>query len=227
MKSIQRNVLISLVALLGPLVSGCGNVRDQGRSAVQVFIQDLEGVPGDATSDKGQTIISDVQSTVTSPDPCSTTNPCPTVINDIGEVTFAAILKDQGQAGLTSSPSPLNAVTINRYHVEFVRSDGRNTPGIDVPYPFDGAFTVTVNAGATVSATFDLVRHDAKQERPLISLICTGGSQTNPNDRIAGICPPMISTVANITFYGTDLTGNAVTVSGSIGVTFGDITRAS
>jgi hypothetical protein len=226
-KSIQRNVLISLIALLGPLVSGCGNVRDQGRSAVELYIQELKGVPGDASSAAGTTIISDVQSLVTSPDPCTTNNPCPTVVNDTGSVTFAAVLKDQGQAGLAATPSALNAVTINRYHIEFVRSDGRNTPGIDVPYPFDGAFTVTVAANGTADATFDLVRHDAKQERPLISLICTGGSQTNPNDRIAGICPPMISTIANITFYGTDLTGNPVTVTGSIGVTFGDITRAS
>ena len=214
MKSIQRNVLISLVALLGPLVSGCGNVRDQGRSAVQVFIQDLEGVPGDATSQKGNTITSDVRSDITT-DPCSTTNPCKVPVNDTGEVTIAAILKDQGQAGVTATPSALNAVTINRYHVEYVRADGRNTQGVDVPYAFDGALTVTVAVGQSVTATFDLVRLDAKQELPLSSLIC-------------GVtCPPPISTIAKITFYGTDLTGNAVTVSGSIGISFGDVIRAS
>ncbi|HTM04768.1 MAG TPA: hypothetical protein VL173_14755 [Vicinamibacterales bacterium] len=219
-KSIQRNIVISMLALL---VSGCGNVRDQGRSAVQLFIEDLEGIPGDASSQKGETILSDVQTTITSPDPCSSEKPCATWINDTGEVTFAAILKDQGQAGLTAEPSALNAVTINRYHVEYVRSDGRNTQGVDVPYAFDGAFTVTVNAGETVQATFDLVRNNAKKEAPLVSLICAA----DPNNPALPICPPMISTIAKITFYGTDLTGHAVTVTGTIGVTFGDVTRAS
>ena len=40
--------------------------------------------------------------------------------------------------------------------------------GVDVPYGFDGAFTVTV-AGAA-DASFTLVRHIAKEEAPLAAL---------------------------------------------------------
>ena len=60
----------------------------------------------------------------------------------------------------------------------------------------------------------DLVRNNAKKERPLISLIC------------AATCPPMISTIAEVTFYGRDQAGNDVSATGTIGITFGDVIRA-
>jgi hypothetical protein len=62
---------------------------------------------------------------------------------------------------------------VNRYHVVFVRADGRNTPGVDVPYPFDGGMTVTVG-GNGGKAVFNLVRAQAKEEAPLRALRSTG-----------------------------------------------------
>jgi hypothetical protein len=203
------------VTALAATLSGCGEfVRNQGRSPSQLQIQSLVGVPGDSPSSRGNTIISDVETTVTQPDPvCSTSSPCQTWINDSGEATFAIITKDAGVGGDTVNPTAINAVTLNRYHVEFKRSDGKNTQGVDVPYAFDSAFTVTVPANGQASATFDLVRHNAKKERPLVSLVC-------------GVtCPPMISTIAEITFYGRDQAGNDVSAKGTIGVTFGDVIR--
>ena len=47
----------------------------------------------------------------------------------------------------------MNAITITQYHVEYVRSDGRNTPGVDVPYAFDSAVGATVTGTATVGFT--------------------------------------------------------------------------
>ena len=38
-------------------------------------------------------------------------------------------MKDVGGA----APSPVNAITITQYHVEYIRSDGRNIQGVDVP----------------------------------------------------------------------------------------------
>ena len=57
-------------------------------------------------------------------------------------------------------------MTISRYRVVYRRTDGHNTPGVDVPFPFDSAvtFTVTGDGGST---GFNLVRHSAKQEAPL------------------------------------------------------------
>ena len=104
-------------------------------------------------------------------------------------------------------PSPLNAVTISRYRVSYRRTDGRNTPGVDVPFGFDSAVTFTVPADGTVTAGFDLVRNVAKREAPLAAL--TNGET-------------LISAIADVTFYGRDMAGNDVSVTGSIGVTFGN-----
>jgi hypothetical protein len=98
-------------------------------------------------------------------------------------------------------------VTFTRYRVAYRRADGRNTPGVDVPYPFDGAATFTVVGSQGGTGVFELVRHVAKAEAPLASL---ANNFT------------VITTIADVTFYGKDQAGNNVTVTGSIQVDFGD-----
>jgi len=129
----------------------------------------------------------------------------PTVFADNARVRFALRLKDPGPAGSPASPTPNNAITIDRYRVEFVRADGRNQPGVDVPYGFDGAFTVTVLA--TAEASFTLVRVQAKREPPLSTIVING---------------TRLSTLADITFYGHDQTGREVITTARIGVNFGN-----
>ncbi len=90
----------------------------------------------------------------------------------------------------------------------FRRTDGRNTPGVDVPYAFEGAGTVTVST-EDAAMVFVLVRAQSKVESPLKEL-ARGGAQR------------AISTIADITFYGRDQTGSDVAVSGSISVNFAD-----
>ena len=80
--------------------------------------------------------------------------------------------------------------------------------GVDVPYPFDGALTVTVG-DAPVTTTLVLVRVQAKQEAPLRALIGGGGA-------IA------ISTMADIVLFGTDQAGREVSVTARISVNFAD-----
>jgi hypothetical protein len=199
-----------LVAAGALALSGvsCGEyVQNQGRSPSQVVIQSLQGAPGNTPTQFGNPVISDVISIVTTPDPCTTTNPCLTVFNDIGQVTMSIILKDPGQTGVVSTPSLLNAVTFSRYRVDYRRADGRNTPGVDVPFPIDSAVTFTVPNDGTATASFELVRNTAKHEAPLLGLRCSG---------------LVISTIADVTFYGRDQAGNDVTAAGSIGVNFGD-----
>ena len=94
---------------------------------------------------------------------------------------------------------------MNRYRVTYIRADGRTTPGVDVPHPFDGAFTVTVPASGTASAVFTLVRLQAKLEAPLAALAA------NLNT---------ISTIAEVTFWGHDQTGREVSATGRIGINF-------
>jgi hypothetical protein len=74
-----------------------------------------------------------------------------------------------------------------------------------VPYGFDGAATGTIPSGGTLTLDFELVRHIAKVEAPLVYLA------QNLN---------VISTIAEVTFYGRDQVGNEVNVSGQILISF-------
>jgi hypothetical protein len=106
--------------------------------------------------------------------------------------------------------SSINDITLSRYHVTFRRTDGRNNPGVDVPYGFDGGVTATVPAtGIAVSFGFELVRHQMKEEPPLRNMTQGGGAN-------------LISTIAEIVFYGKDQAGNDVSVTGTMSVNFGD-----
>jgi len=198
--------LIGLSALVAASVS-CGDVVRQGSSPVYLVIDLLHGVRGAVQPGQpAATLDSDVITNVTSPAPCTTDNPCPTIFGDSGVASLRAPLKDIG-ATASLSPTSNNEVTISRVHVEFVRADGRNTPGVDVPYAFDTAVTGTITAGGTLSLGFELVRQVAKQEAPLVQL------RLNPN---------IIATIAKVTFYGTDRTGNAIQATWQLSVEFGN-----
>ncbi len=177
-------------------LAGCGGefVRDS-HSPVRLVIRNLEW--------KDQnTVLSDVRNTS---DPCSIAAPC--IFNDMGTVELSLQLRDIGSSASPSEPSGINQVTINRYHVDYRRADGHNVPGVDVPYGFDSAFTITVPITGSQEGAFEIVRHSAKREAPLRGLGSNGD---------------MISTIAEITFYGRDLAGNDVSVTGYMGVNFGD-----
>ena len=196
--------LLGLAALVAGSIS-CGDVVREGRSPVFLVIDSLTAIRGGPTSGSGTTnLISDVITNVISPAPCTSTSPCPTIFGDTGSVTLRAPLKN-AVTGL--APTTNNEVTINRYHVEYIRADGRNTPGVDVPFAFDGAATGTVAGGGSLALGFELVRNVAKQESPLAQL------RSSPN---------IITSIARVTFYGQDRVGNAVSVTGQIQIDFGN-----
>jgi hypothetical protein len=145
---------------------------------------------------------------LTAPTPCSPTSPCPTADSDNGVATFHLSLKDIGTPASPASPSTNNEVILNRYHVSYRRADGRNTQGVDVPYAFDGAITVTVPTSDTRSTAFELVRKVAKGEPPLAQLAGNPGT--------------VITVIADVTFYGADVVGNEIQATGSIQVDFGN-----
>lgn len=185
-------------ALLGVLVFlasvNCGELTTVGSSSSYLMIQRLQAARGNDDTQFTGDLASDVVTVV---------DGTPTVFADLGRVSFLLQLKDPGSPGLPTISTPTNAITVTRYRVRYIRADGRNTPGVDVPYPFDGAFTVTVQA--PIEAVFTLVRVQAKSEAPLASL---ANNFTT------------ISTIAEVTFYGHDQTGREVTVVGNIGVHF-------
>jgi hypothetical protein len=197
---------LGLAAIIAATVS-CGDVSRQGSGAVYLVIDTLAGQRGAATlGPPSNPLISDVITNVTTPAPCTTTSPCPTIFGDSGTVTLRAPLKDIG-ATAPLAPTTNNEVTINRLHVEYIRADGNSRPGIDVPYGFDSAITGTIPAVGTLQLGFELVRNVAKQEAPLAQL------RTSNN---------FISAIARITFYGTDRVGNNVQVMGQMQIEFGN-----
>jgi hypothetical protein len=198
-----------LVGAIAIATASCGDVVRQGRSPVMLVVNSLTAARGaNQIGTFGGSLDSDVITLVTTGGTCTTTNPCPTIFSDIGQAVLSVTMKDIGTPGNPTSPSANNAVTINRYHVDYRRTDGRNTPGVDVPYPIDGAATGTVTGGGTLSLSFEIVRHTSKEETPLVQL--------------QGFGAPIISTVATVTLYGADQVGNAVSTSGSIQINFGN-----
>jgi hypothetical protein len=174
--------------------TSCSKMIRTGQSPGYLVVSSLQGAPG-LTGAFGSTLASDV-------------------LNFDEATGKSNIAPDRGQAVLTltmkdplASPSDANAITITQYHVEYVRADGRNTQGVDVPYAFDSAVTVTVTGSASVP--FTLVRIQAKQEAPLQALAFGGGANA-------------ITTIARVTFYGHDQNGRDVSATGNIEVTFAD-----
>src|SRR5438093_715926 len=186
----------------------CGDVARTGRAPVYLVIDALQSAPGNKpTSFTGGALLSDVLTIVTSGGVCSVASPCQVIYDDLGEVVLRTPLKDVTNPSSPNAPTTNNEVTITRYRVVYRRTDGRNTQGVDVPYAFDGGVTGTVPLGGTLALPFELVRHVAKQEPPLASLRSSGA---------------IIYTIADVTFFGTDRVGNAVSVSGSLQVNFGN-----
>ena len=192
MNATLRHALFLLAVASAAVSAGCSDFIRQDRAPVTLVIDRLEAASG--ASGEAGTFSGTLQSDVITEG---------AIFNDSGRVTMRAIMKD-----ILAAPTTVNAVTINRYRITFRRSDGRNTPGVDVPQPFDSAVTFTVAPGATVSHTFELIRHLAKEEAPLRALA------TNREVTIA--------TVADVTFFGRDQAGNDLSATGSIGVIFGD-----
>jgi hypothetical protein len=194
-KSQNTRVLV-FVALMGAMSVSCGDVATNSRAPGQLVIRAISavastgGVPTTFPTD-ANVLLSDV-----------VTNG--SVFNDYGRAVMRLVLRDQGIPGVAATVSPLNEVTLTRYRVSYRRSGTQNRPGVDVPQPFDGALTVTVGE-SDVFAVFELVRHVAKKEAPLASLVSDVA---------------VVNMIADITFYGRDQAGNDISATGSIQVNF-------
>jgi hypothetical protein len=200
-KWIARGTFLTLgLAAVG--AAGCGDYVREGRGPTLATVSLLEAATGSEPGRFSGTLDSDVityvKKTIGGVEVL-----VPTVFNDIGRATLSVDMK----APDVTAPTSVNQVTFTRFRVEFIRADGRNTPGVDVPYPYDSAVTVTASPGAIAVIPFELIRHSAKTEAPLVAL--ANNLQ-------------FITTIARISFYGKDHAGNDVTAVGQMGVTFGN-----
>jgi hypothetical protein len=196
-----KRLLVAAAAV--STVSCGGDLMRTGRGPMYLAITAFEITNGASDEVSSGGLRSDVQ-TLVEQQIDGVTVRVPTIFNDTAAATIEVIPKDPSR-----DLSPTNSVTITRYRIQFRRSDGRNVPGVDVPFGWDGGVSVTIPAGGSGAVAFELVRHSTKQEPPLRNLVNNGGVQ-------------FIYTIAEITFFGRDQNGNEVSVTGSVDIAFSD-----
>ena len=186
---------LSLVFLL----MGCTATEDDDTTNTFLTIVAMTTTNG-GTGEEGEDLFSDV---------CQGGGAFPncTVFNDNATVTIRAQVKDSTHP---ASINGVNDIVITRYRVTYLRADGRNTPGVDVPFPFDGVTSFRIPPdGSLVDELFMVVRQQAKLESPLRELAGAGGNV-------------LISTLTQIDFFGRDGAGRDITVRGHVNIVFGD-----
>lgn len=193
---LSRKPLWLLSLVLAFQFSGCATTSEND-DTTNTFVRVTELRAAD--DDQGDDLFSDV--CVTDP---MTPTVC-TVTNDNARVLMSAQPKDLAQLA-----SFVQDVIFTRYRVTYIRADGRNVPGVEVPHPFDGAanFRVPID-GTDVARVFMIVRPQAKLETPLREMRFGGGSQ-------------VLSVLARVDFFGTDVAGRAIQVTGTMNITFAD-----
>jgi hypothetical protein len=189
----RSRVGIAAALLLAAVTASCGQLQRQGQASSYLIVNKLVG------ASDSNTLLSDVITTAGA------------VSNDLGSVSFGLAMKDPGVAGSPTAPTTANFITITQYHVKYIRTDGRNTQGVDVPYAFDGGMTLTVDDGGG-SGVFTIVRNIAKDEAPLKALSVNG---------------LVISTIAEVTFYGHDQTGREVSATANLSIDFANFADKS
>ncbi len=191
----KKIVIFVLIAFSFLLFNSCNVLENKTRSASVLVIQSIVGIPMPKGQEDSTALDSDI---VINPP----SGKCYYFIGDIAKVTFTAKLLSPSR-----SATFYNDIRVYRYRVRYIRTDGRNVEGVDVPYSYEGAMDVYVPIDGTVSWSFDIVRTTAKQEPPLINLIETNN---------------VIEAIAIVDFYGEDMAGNKVTATGRLSIYFRD-----
>lgn len=178
----KLKLLVLIIAAL--FLGSCLAKEDDSTSASFLVINSLTG--NDLTGKAGST----------------------TVFSDV--ITNGSIVNDTGVAAVTTLTYNPTAdsdehdityymnVVVDQIDVEFMRTDGKNVEGVDVPYRFTQPMNMLVAVDKTVSIPFVLIRHAAKMDAPLINL------RDVPSEEF------VLQLVAKVTVHGKDLGGHRV-----------------
>lgn len=197
MRAIRSKKSAVLAFSVIAMVVGCSTeVTEQDTTNVLLTIEGIFPVGSSTT---------DLESDICAASPVPFPGGC-IAVRDIAEATIRSRPKS-----IVSSlgPGPFQDVVIERYRVTYTRTDGRNTPGVDVPFAFDGAANAVIPLSSSATIEFTVVRVQAKLEPPLVNLAGNGGAI-------------VVSTIAQIDFFGKEITGRPITVRGFLNVTFSD-----
>jgi hypothetical protein len=189
MKNMTKLLSITVVLGIIFLLSSCNPIEDDSKSSSLLTIESLRGQ--DAEGMETDYLQSDVTKNGT-------------IYADVAVATLRASTLDPAPM---LGASQYNDIVLDRYTVTYSRTDGKNTPGVDVPLSFEGSLTALIKADSTVSVSFIVVRDVAKLEPPLVAL-ADGGAEG------------VLTCVAKIDFYGHDLINNKVTATGYLTIYF-------
>jgi len=203
MKSLQ------LLGIVGFAASMMGCVPDWARENETNLLMDISEITtfagGAGTGTEGAILMSDVLP----------------VFNDDAILTVILFRKNPTVAGST----PLEDVRLESYQVRYFRTDGHSVEGVDVPYRITGALNTTfihapgAIAEATAEAVITVVRHQAKEEPPLVNL--RGFTVNDATGIFLSSGQGIITTVAEVTIYARQVTTREpLTATGRFQVTF-------
>lgn len=195
MKKAKNALKIMAILSVGFLLFCCNPIEDEGQSDSILVVLNLTGT--DIEGNEVNFLQSDV--VIIDPD-----TGLASVAADAAKGTFTAKLLDP------NSPlggSQYNSITVNRYTVTYIRSDGKNRQGVDVPYSFEGSLSTLIEIDSTVEVSFIIVREVAKLELPLLNL---------REGRGEGV----LQVTAKVDFYGQDMVKNKVKATGYLTVFF-------
>jgi len=183
---------LTLLGMATLLVAGCSIDKNLG-GPVMLQITKVQAAAG------GDVLLSDV---------LTGTAPSTTITDDLAVLNLAVVASNPDTAVETASGA-MSAVVLQSYRVHYFRSDNHNTAGLDVPYDIAGSLSGNIAVGASGTATIEIVRHTAKNEPPLRTLVNSGGED-------------VITVIAQITVYGQTVGGVSVSATASLEIKFGD-----
>jgi hypothetical protein len=168
----------------------CTSVQRNANAPSYLIVESIQAAAGNEPAKFGGSLGSDVLTNFVR-------------YEDPGQVVLRLAMVDPSNL---TGPTTTNFITVTRYHVRYIRSDGKNVQGVDIPFEFDGTASLTIGiASGTLPIT--LVRAQAKGVSPLSDLVGTNGH---------------ISTQAEVTMFGTDQAGHEVQAVARISVDFAD-----
>lgn len=185
--------LLLLVAMAGVAGPGCTpDFAEQGQAPVILRILKITA-SSEPAGEESDFLISDVEFEGS-------------VFNDNAVIEMEVLPKNPNAVGLDTR---LNDVLVERYEVRFIRSDGRDQEGVDVPFRHTGAVATVVPYDDTASAAVVVVRHQAKREAPLANIQGGGGAN-------------LLTVIAEITVHGRTTAGKGVSATGRLQILFAD-----
>ncbi len=191
-----KKLFLPVVIILGMglMFQGCNKIVDESTSGTKLIVTKVTGINWE---DKESSILySDVL--VQKGDTAAT------VQDDLAKIYMIAT----PYSPVVETTSIYYDVILNKYHVKYVRTDGRNVEGVDVPRAFWGSMTARIVAdGDEHNVSIIVVRANAKMERPLVELRYLGDEKE-------------IECTAEIELYGEDLGGHSVYVKANLPIVF-------